>query len=280
MRIFCSCLLLCLQIILFSSCEEKVTKKDFQRTLNQRWLGAQSIQSIHPQIKQGTSIKRPRGTWQHLFTISFLDSGFNLQYDCVYYLVPNDETPGKIAIIFNQDNTVCENLVPDESSLFRENIYNLSYEVNLASDAKQHLKLSIDGDQLSFNFINLKNRTQNDRFFGMKITSMINTAKVKLVNKLTDGTLCFGVDKNCEIKQKFRCNECQNSWHEVISTECSTQYNKVCGRDQCGKRGYPACIRGRASTGYNLSYCINDSPIGFCDEGLRVLCIANQLVCR
>jgi hypothetical protein len=51
--------------------------------------------------------------------------------------------------------------------------------------------------------------------------------------------------------------------------------------DKCGRAGFPACIRGYVASKLDPNaFCINDSPVGFCQKGLRVVCLNNQLMCE
>lgn len=283
--------LISLALLLFlTSCTESHDSNEFRKKVYERWSGAKTIHSIHPYIKQGESIKRPRGTWQKLFAVSFYDTRFEIQYDCLYYRVPTSEMPGMLAVTFNTQSSSCSDGPPSKVDLSWEGIYNFSYEIALNIPTKYHLKLMVDEFKLLFDFMNFKlqqynhelasNSVKKGRMTGVKVSSVVRPVGHKSTTKLTDGVLCHGVDKSCKTLQEFRCDQCENGWYEIISSDCPSQYNKICGQDDCGKRGRPACIRGRVATDYKLEYCINDSPIGFCDKGLRVFCNANQLVCR
>jgi hypothetical protein len=277
-------------LLLLSSCIKWQKASNFQNILYQRWLGATTIHSIHPYIKQNESIKRPRGTWQKLFAVSFYDRSFEIQHDCLYYRVPTQQLPGKLVVTFNANNSLCNEAPPEKFDITKDQIYNFSYEISLNLQSKNHLKLMIDETEMLFDFINLNSQAYNfelashsiqkGRMTGLKVSSPVNSITESNLLKLADGVLCHGIDKNCKTRSNYRCEQCESGWYEVVSSDCPSQYNKICGQDNCGKRGQPACIRGRVSSEYKLGYCINDSPIGFCDEGLRVYCNANQLVCR
>ena len=277
-------------VFLITSCLGPIESEDFKQRILTRWIGATTIHSLHPYIQQGESIKKPSNTWQKLFAVSFYDKNFQIQHDCLYYLVPNSETSGKLAVSFNAHSSQCPPAPPEKIDLIRENIFNFSYDISLEVKSKHQLKLKVDDDEILFDFINFKtkkyqyslssNSVKNGSYIGLRVSSPVDSIKHSTEVSLADGVLCHRLDQDCKTLQNYNCDACTNGWYEIISSDCPNQYNKVCGQNKCGKSGEPACIRGRVATGYQMNYCINDSPIGYCDKGLRVFCNANQLVCR
>ena len=100
--------------------------------------------------------------------------------------------------------------------------------------------------------------------------------------------LCHDFDKTCKEKMPFQCERCRYGWFEVVGYGCAQGGRKFCGRNRCGQRGQPACLRGFRHIVDSLSLekkrgplCRDDSPMAFCQIGLRVICDSRRiLVCR
>ncbi len=102
----------------------------------------------------------------------------------------------------------------------------------------------------------------------------------KDLNKLKNGEYCFQVDDQCNIQIPNLCSLCPFASYPIINSNCKKKASMKCGNIQCGHKNAPACITGWAASDYQLDFCINDSPLGYCKKGLRVFCENNELICR
>ena len=97
-------------------------------------------------------------------------------------------------------------------------------------------------------------------------------------------TICHSFKSNCQEDISFKCDQCRFGWFQAISTiTCGSKNTKFCGRDQCGGRGMPACIRGEeAAVRMGLESklrCYENSPAGYCNAGLETSCDGSYLIC-
>jgi hypothetical protein len=277
-----------LWLLILFSCQQN-SQSEIAGKLYTRWLGGIDIINIHENIKQGESIKEPRGTWQQLFTVVFYDRSFQKQYDCVYYQVPSDGEAGVWGVVFNGYESKCS-AIPAKKDLERSEIFNFAYKLNRIQSHESHIELFVDQNKLEFRLSNFSNgKIQNrmlgnsvieSQFTGLRVSSPVDPLAEPVEKKLGDGTICHEPDNSCESQINYQCDQCENGWYEVVASECPTSFKKVCGQDPCGQKGSTACVRGYVATGYKLNYCINDSPVGFCNEGFRVYCFNKELVCR
>lgn len=276
-------------LVLLALLPAMASEVHFFDNLSYRWMGASRFELINKNITYGESISKPQGTWQTLGAVYVKNSNFSEHKDCLFYYVPLEEKPGVLKIKFLRKNQRCEDFLHQEGSLLLEGIYNLGLEVREEYNSDFHLRIRIDEKKYDYKFPNfskrdlgsdkLSNGVMKSQFHGIEVGVPVNTIVEDEV-QLKDGEICFDVNDACEVTMSFRCDQCENSSYPVIASACSQKFRQVCGVNNCGTKDTPACIRGYVSTGYKLDYCINDSPIGFCAEGLRVTCFNNQLFCK
>lgn len=277
-----------LMTLLFS-CKEKSVDLNFYKETNRRWLAATGISWSSPYYKQDTKILKPKGTWQAILEVSFIDKDFNQARDCVLYRVPSNEKEGELKIIPNRDARPCKELVGDDEYISLQGIINFGFEFNHSTESKENLTLKIDTHRLKYNFLNLDLKKYDEsilsssakvtKFKGALITSDISYSLEKEYHK--DGKVCFDVNDECKIIIEDSCDLCETSSFKTVSSACPTKYRRVCGRDICGTKGQAACLRGYLASGLDpSSYCINDSPVGICQKGLRVICENGTLICE
>ena len=115
-----------------------------------------------------------------------------------------------------------------------------------------------------------KGRVEKNRALG-KIEEMPN----ELVR-------CHEVDDECRTVGTYECHRCRFGFFETVESDCKTERTKYCGINRCGEAGMPACPRGRVLLEeIGGDYCGQNSPAGFCQEGLSIFCDErNKLVCR
>lgn len=280
-----------LVLVLFSlfSCQRSAVKSDFFYETNRRWIAATKVSWVSKHFEQEDPILKPKGTWQAILKINFLDQDFNEVSDCLFYQVPSEDTVGVLKVIANRSNMPCENIIGENEYAKIDGIINFGYTYNSNLDELVNLVLKVDTHRLKYNFLNLGNNKQAKELLsssiliskntGLLISSDINY-RVRY-GVLKNGDVCFDVDNECNITVEERCNRCQFGFYKTISAACKTQYRKVCGMDECGTQGNPACLRGHLASELDASnYCINDSPLGICQKGLRVTCINGTLFCE
>lgn len=94
---------------------------------------------------------------------------------------------------------------------------------------------------------------------------------------------CRSVLKNCDLKAPDECHRCRYGWYEVVDHNCSIGGSRYCGRDRCGERGMPACLKGRSifkEVNKKSTICYENSPFGYCQDHLRTSCDGNGvLIC-
>lgn len=92
--------------------------------------------------------------------------------------------------------------------------------------------------------------------------------------------ICHDISDECEVNSKNNCSQCTNGWYSVIGKyACEEGLRKYCGKDQCGQKGWPACQRFQLPEDPKQIVCVDNSPYGFCQDGLAVYCVNNELVC-
>ena len=89
---------------------------------------------------------------------------------------------------------------------------------------------------------------------------------------LPDGEICHQVNEKCEDLIANRCHLCAGAWSEVTGDGCIRENTKICGNLECGNKGQVACVRGSLWAGKE-EVCEDNSPSGFCAEGLSILCL-------
>lgn len=99
---------------------------------------------------------------------------------------------------------------------------------------------------------------------------------------LSDGEPCYQVDDSCAVVIPYKCHLCANGQYEVAGYRCPNGGNRYCGKDLCGQKGMPACLRGyRVKDQVQIDYCFDGSDAGFCSTNLKVSCGSNHyLICE
>jgi hypothetical protein len=261
---------------LFLSCEEQKSNHFFDQT-QKRWIATTSIEKINTNYKDLSLIISPKETVQALLKINFLDSNFNEVSDCLFYKIPKINE-GELFIVENPKNVSCMDLVADTPFVKMKNIRNFGIEIS------SFLRLKIDLEKIDYKLLNLASKRTK------KILSSSSRRKILVASsvnyklekeELSDGSICFDINDECSETVKDHCDRCKGSFYLVVARACSSRFQKRCGESICGSKNNPACIRGFKTSGVKPeNYCINDSPVGFCNTGLRVVCINSVLMCQ
>jgi hypothetical protein len=261
---------------LLISCEEKKTNDFFGKT-QRRWISTFSIERVNLNYKKLDLILSPRGTTQAILKINFLDQDFKEVSDCLFYKIPkvND---GEVFVIENPEQVDCMTLIAEKPYASLKSIRNFGLEIS------KKLRLKVDLYQYDYKLLNLKPK-RSKKILSSSQLQAVQVASSVLYNKkekiLIDGDICFDIDDECKEVMSDQCHLCEGSFFLVIAKSCEKKYQKRCGDNICGSRNMPACIRGFKTSGVRAeNYCINDSPVGFCQKGLRVVCVDHLLVCQ
>lgn len=276
-------------LFIFISCkEQRNTTSSFYAQTKKKWIGATRLINIHKYVKEKETLKKPAGTWQKIFEVEYDENPNTQRRDCLFYYIPFDGESGIIKIVRFDEKCSFDGPNDDEEEL--KGIYNFSYEYRSDYKAKYQLILKIDDKVLKYSFNNFsKNELETkigsssnptSKNYGVRVFPKKVNGEFLKKEIIEDGEVCFQVDSRCKIKKENHCDQCQGGSYSIIDNACPTKFTKVCGVNQCGYKNQAACIRGYISTDFKLDYCMNDSPVGFCQKGLRVICYNGKLICR
>lgn len=250
--------------------------------LQKRWLSTQIIK-LEQNFKLDTFVTKPKSIYNPLMKIGFINKDNEVFYDCLYYRPKTKEGFGSFKVIKNPKNISCEKLVLNKPIYQLKEIYN--FKINIES---HKLKIYIDKEVLDIKLVNYgayphKLYQAPIRETAFKSVSYISDIRDKILYEnepIEDGKICLKVNDDCSLAIN-NCSSCKSTWYEVMNSKCPTKYSRVCGKSECGQKNSPACLRGVTTVGMDTYlYCVNDSPFGFCQKGLRVICINNTLVCK
>ena len=263
------------------SCQDLKPRDSFYQTINDRWSAGVAVFEGQ-NLKLNEFVTRPKSINIPLLKVEFLNYEGEKTYDCLFFKAAQDEEPGILKVVENVNNISCEKLASEKEVARIANIFNLKLDL-----VTNRLKLFVDEKLYEFILLNMgefpnrKYEAPIKKTYtpGVLYLSNVKTAGVKK-ELIKNGEFCYQVDDDCSVIKKNTCNQCENGWHEIIDTKCPSKLSRKCGADKCGQKGESACIRGSATVGLDPNfYCINDSPFGFCQEGLRVMCVNEVLVC-
>lgn len=267
-------------ILLFSS---HLFAADFYELTNLRWSAGVKLSFINKHYNNIEKITEPKGTTQAIFEVEFLDAQFNKAHDCLIYSIPAGDDFGHLKIIANPLNQKCEDIILEKAYAELKTIRNFTFEMK-----EEVLRIKVDTKDFIYTFLNFRQNKENKilshsipktLIVGLEVASSIDYHLTEKV--LADGELCFDIDDDCKILKENQCDQCQGGSYSVLGSKCEKQKKKFCGVDRCGEKNQPACSRGTLASGISMTnYCINGSPLGFCNKGLNVVCINNTLICE
>lgn len=91
---------------------------------------------------------------------------------------------------------------------------------------------------------------------------------------------CHKVDAKCADLYANQCDQCPFGFVEIVDYNCPQGSSKICRPLECGTKGNPACRVGRGDDLLKRNLCYENSPYGFCQEGLSLFCDSdNILIC-
>ncbi len=234
---------------------------EFSKELSRRWADIREVRA-NQMLVRGRSISEPKGADIQIMEVYLNGANFKPIKDCVLFRIPSEKEAGLIYLHQVQTSQSCEEYILNTETFKKEEVYNFGFNLD-----KRELVLLVDSQKLNFKIKDNKN-------------FMVSTSKLNSNLELKNGDFCYRIDDKCDVIQKNNCDACPKSVLNIVENNCFNDYSKVCSDKSCGEKDQPACIRGRASTDYKLNYCIPDSPIAFCREGLRVFCEEDRLICK
>lgn len=256
---------LILAFTLVSCLKQESQKEDFYGQSKLMWYEAHSLK-ISSYYVEEEPIKEPRGAWSKIFELETNTSKF-----CLYF--KPSKNINEVRVLKND----CSLTQIDNYVLKLSPIYNFAFR-----KTQWGITLLIDQNEYRYQFINM-NKPKNYKIFDSSHANQLLAGMIigeLKTKKLTDNYFCYKVNNECETIQENICDLCLSSFYPVVSSNCRRKRSFMCGENKCGQINEPACIRGFKAVELELDYCMNDSPVAYCRDGLRVMCVNNLLICR
>lgn len=265
------------------SCKESTINGEFLNKTMARWNFGSQLSWINPHYIDSEKISEPKGVYSAVFEVEFIGADFNKYYDCINYITPKESFDGELYIIPNPKRLKCKDLDMDNSYVALKKIRNFGFEMQDSS-----LLLKVDEHRFKYKFLNYKMNKKNEILSNSIASSLVEgiqiASEVKYEtnhNILKNGEICFDISDDCTVTMEENCQSCEGGYYEVVASACQSKRRKVCGINNCGKKNQIACFRGYLASGIDPeNYCVQDSPVGFCNKGLRVVCINSVLMCE
>jgi hypothetical protein len=266
--------------------------KKFSTTLRELTWEAQSIEFHDEKMFSDQILLLPPFTWRLLLS---LDTNI-----CLFYRTPLDSDTGTLRIVQTKERP-CFGESYDEFLIAElNNIKDLGFKkvARRESYLQQENEILISAQwrqstfewKLNFPLVKSTKDLENPEklmssavYLGNTLNPFIKSNKLigSWEQRYSDGdfSFCHRVDKDCQDIVEFKCSECRFGWVEVVDHFCPQGGSKICGRNRCGERGEPACLRGRSFLEENVDGpCFADSTAGFCGPGLSIVCDENQIL--
>jgi hypothetical protein len=251
------------------------------------WSHILEVSDRHEFYQNDEVIKKPRDTWQTLFSLVYLDKEIHRLKDCLFLKVPGDD-PGIIKLKTISASVKCDNYVLEPGDREVRNIKTFQFSIfetevlidfTLADFKAQKWQASL---QSSFQKPRPQMNLSSAEFKSPKIIFLAPSGTVKSSPKtafLKEKTLCHEINEDCQEVSPSMCSQCEGDWFEVPNG-CD-QGPKYCGLHKCGTNDRPACRRGmkwqRSQSEFD---CRTDSSFAYCSKGLKVTCEGRKAFCR
>jgi hypothetical protein len=252
------------------------------------WSHLLEVTERHEFYQNHEALIKPKDSWQHLFSLVYIDSDVNRLKDCVFYKVPGQESGIlKIKTITASENCEKHLLLPSENEVAA--IKSLSFAL---LDSGLNLDITFDDFrsekwqakvQSSFTKPVPKMSMSSAEFKTPPIIFLAPKSSAKALPKkafLKNGSVCHAINEDCAEVSPIQCDQCSEGWYE-IPNGC-THGPKYCGRLECGGKDQPACRRGmRWQKKDEVTYeCRMDSSFAYCSKGFTVQCDGKKAYCR
>ncbi len=258
------------------SCEK--FENNFHKDTHERFIYAYEVKLNVLNIKNKSI---PKSTWFPIIELNLISKNYYNIKDCLFYYFSDD----KNEIKWVQDTYDC-------NDPYQEGILYKTDKIELLEIDQNNLIIHFKNNVFKYPMINQLRKTkikfQTDLYShgldetyesGLKIISPYIQDKFKRP-LLNEGEICHDIADDCSDSVRFQCHLCPNGWYSEIHGNCTKNLRKRCGTIECGSKGQVACLRGFVVTGLSLDFCFPDSPLGFCAEGLRVICKDKTLYCE
>lgn len=252
-----------------------------------QWNTITSVSEQHEFYKNLEPIVKPKDSWQHIFSLNYLDSDLNAFKDCVFYRVPGAD-PGALKIKTLSTSEKCDPFLLEKGDLEIQNLKLLQYaifenkltlDINYSDLKTEKWVASIQG---AFKRPAPRPHLSSSEYKAPKIVFLAPKKTVQNYRQKPfqkDGTLCLNVNEDCEVLGSSTCEQCEEGWYEVPNG-CSIG-PKYCGRGNCGGKDQPACRRGMKWQRKEETFeCRMDSSFAYCSKGLTVQCDGKKAFCR
>ena len=265
--------------------------KDIEMTLIQYFSDSIKLEIMRSEVINNESIQNPKDTFSLILKSTHWDqSSFNSILNCVYYFPSKSKNKSKLKVT-SSTNKSCR--ISDKEIIGINNIntftlnygqQSLSFEFVMNKIFKP-IQIPLINNPKTYQehngvntFLNVglkKNKVLLHTFNSKKSLKNISKKNWPLEN-----SKCLELNNNCNSLFISTCSECRFGFVESVKTTCPSRGNRYCSAAACGKRGEQACYRGRKyKTMDNKDPCSHDSEIAFCEKGLSITCMRDELIC-
>ncbi|MCO4752958.1 MAG: hypothetical protein KC478_00680 [Bacteriovoracaceae bacterium] len=255
---------LIITLIFISSCRDVDQKSSSY--LHDKFLSVYEVIELNERLVNANELKLAPGAWHSAMRLKARVNNFKTIDYCLLVKTPYEVEPGELKFVQAASDTKCSEYFFSPAIAQALSFYNL--KINYADYA---LSLRLDKKSYDYKFKNIQSKALEISLGSLEYQGTPDRV-------LADGVICKKVEDDCSVSLD-QCNLCENGHYYVKNGHCSSSYSKVCGIDNCGAKGEPACIRGEVATGVK-DYCIQDSPVGFCSGSARVACVNKLLICE
>lgn len=251
--------------LILTSCFKQAQEE--KRYFAEELAATYSVSEINENLVNAEKIEVAPGAWHPALRLSARGNRFKKIDYCLLVKAPYQLDPGKIKFVkASGENKDCSEYLFSKEASAPIDFYNLFIEYK-----KPELILKVDQDIYRYKFWNLGEKSL------LISNNSLEEGSLKS-SLLKEGEVCRPVGDDCSIGEDL-CERCESGSYYIKNSSCLSTYSKVCGVDNCGKKGESACIRGHVSTQVK-DYCIPDSPVGFCLGDNRVGCVNGALICE
>lgn len=250
------------------------------------WSHVVQISDKHEFYKNNEKISKPKDSWQHLFSLIYMNKKLDHLKDCVFYKVPGLDV-GTLKIKTISAFESCEPFLltqgDREITEIKELIYgiwndHLTIDISFLKTSPERWLATIES---SYTRPVPKMYLSSSDFKHPKIIFLANVASNKKNNLsfLPQDSICHDINEDCAENSAFKCDQCKQGWYEVPNG--CLQGPKYCGDILCGQKNMPACRRGMKWQRKNQDFdCRTNSSFAYCAKGLKIQCEGQKAYCR
>ncbi|PIK13961.1 hypothetical protein [Halobacteriovorax sp. JY17] len=244
----------------------------------------------------GNIIERPAGSWQNLISSD---------HYCLNYKIPVTNKEGILQIVEKLSEQDCPSLPTSNELISVEGIKKLKVKFSTDHIQGKSVRNGVYGITMSYLFkekerivnITLPNKLRSKDYIRANLAKYSSSGtyrqskgvRITQANRQTLMTslwfgdwdlkereeidFCEKKNDRCEITGSSNCGDCLYGWEYLVDYNCVGGGSKACSPVKCGEKGRPACPRGVLWSGKDIQeLCFDDSPAGFCQDDLQVIC--------